>query len=285
MTRFALAACAAALLTAPALAGDLPEAYVPPPLPEPVPAAPADFSGWYLRGDIGVGIQDFEEIDFIVDGEVFTGLTEIDQSLGDTVSIGAGVGYRFNEWFRLDVTGEYRKKAKFDSTYYVSLVPDAENGNTTTGDLHTVVGLVNAYADLGHYHGFSPFIGAGVGFAHHRIESLRDTAFGVYPCDAGFTCIPAGFSAEGDYESETNFAWALHAGVGYEINERLSLELAYRYLSMGDATTSDFDCVNFPCDFNAEIIDITSHDLRLGMRWQFGVEEAYLPPEPVVAKY
>jgi opacity protein-like surface antigen len=52
---------AAALLSTATLAADL-----PPPLPPPVYRAPVDCcqGGWYLRGDVGVGIQRFQSFDF-----------------------------------------------------------------------------------------------------------------------------------------------------------------------------------------------------------------------------
>ena len=34
-----------------------------------------------------------------------------------------------------------------------------------------------------------------------------------------------------------NFAWALHAGVGYKVSPNVTIELAYSYMNLGDATT------------------------------------------------
>ena len=64
-------------------------------------------------------------------------------------------------------------------------------------------------------------------------------------------------------------AWALHAGVAYKVTPNFTVELAYRYLDMGDGLTGDlrtFDGangVNNPMTFK----NITSHDLKLGVRW------------------
>ena len=47
--------------------------------------------------------------------------------------------------------------------------------------------------------------------------------------------------------SKWNFAWALHAGVAYKVTPNFTVELAYRYLDMGDGLTGDlrtFDGTN-----------------------------------------
>ncbi len=70
-------------------------------------------------------------------------------------------------------------------------------------------------------------------------------------------------------ESKYNFAYALHAGLGYKVSNNLTMELAYRYVHLGDALSGDlrtFDGinnVNNPMHFNG----ITSHDVKLGVRW------------------
>ena len=56
-----LAAGAATLISSMAFAADMPIA-APPPMYAP-PAPPADFGGWYLRGDIGMTNQSAKRID------------------------------------------------------------------------------------------------------------------------------------------------------------------------------------------------------------------------------
>ncbi|MGJ5222346.1 porin family protein, partial [Bradyrhizobium oligotrophicum] len=55
-----LAAGAATLISSMAFAADMPIA-APPPMYAP-PAPPADFGGWYLRGDIGFSNQSVKSI-------------------------------------------------------------------------------------------------------------------------------------------------------------------------------------------------------------------------------
>ena len=76
-------------------------------------------------------------------------------------------------------------------------------------------------------------------------------------------------TAFADTASKWNLAWALHAGLAYQVIPNLTIELAYRYLDMGDGITGDsaaFDGTNNvvnPMTFK----NITSHDLTLGVRW------------------
>ena len=95
--RIALAGLVAVATSAPALAADL---LPPPPVVEVG-------SGWYLRGDVGVGSQEVGKIDgldVVKDGGSFWR-----KSLADTAFVGVGVGYQFNNFLRFDVTGEYRR--------------------------------------------------------------------------------------------------------------------------------------------------------------------------------
>src|ERR1700712_6019095 len=86
--------------------------------------------------------------------------------------------------------------------------------------------------------------------------------------------------ALGDNVAKWNFAWALHAGLAYKVSPNLTFELAYRYLDMGDGLTGDlrtFDGTNSvvnPTTFKG----LTSHDLKLGMRWQSDNAPVYAPP-------
>jgi opacity protein-like surface antigen len=81
-----------------------------------------------------------------------------------------------------------------------------------------------------------------------------------------------------DAGSKWNFAWALHAGLGYKVNPNLTLELAYHFLSLGDGVTGqvhgwDGTFQGAGDHFNR----IYSHDLTLGLRWMFAAPP---PPEP-----
>src|ERR1700680_3237611 len=108
--KFIIAAGAASLLSSAALAADM--AIAPPPMYGP--PVVEDFGGWYLRGDIGFSNQSVKKLDWFS----YPTLLSLNQNTGfDTAGIfGLGAGYQFNNWFRADVTGQYRGKSNFHGT-------------------------------------------------------------------------------------------------------------------------------------------------------------------------
>ena len=96
-------------------AADLPPA---PRLPAPVPVV-EDFSGWYLRGDIGFGVAASapnsrtarSDRNGVSSGFLSPSAYRVLQqhhSVSPSGMFDFGVGYRFNNWFRMDGTLEYR---------------------------------------------------------------------------------------------------------------------------------------------------------------------------------
>jgi opacity protein-like surface antigen len=60
----------------------------------------------------------------------------------------------------------------------------------------------------------------------------------------------------------------LHAGIGYQVTDRLAVDFGYSYVGLGDAKTSrlrsyDNTVDTGPMHFN----NITSHDFKLGLRY------------------
>ena len=250
---------ATALLTTAATAADFPPAMPPPQL---MKAPPPDIGGWYLRGDIGMTNQQVRSIyNVLFDND--PGLRVIDKNFESGMLFGLGLGYKLNNWFRIDVTGEYRGETGFHGF-------DIWGGNlgfnNYTAKKSEWLGLVNAYVDLGTWWCITPFIGAGVGFSRVTIHSFRDHS-------------PTGM-AFGTDASKFNFAWALHAGLSYEVTRNFTVELAYRYTNLGDGLSGDLitftglNTINNPMHFR----DITSHDVKFGMRWMLQPE-----PQPVYA--
>ena len=267
--KFLVAAGAAALLSSVAFAADMPIMQSPMYAPAPI----EDFGGWYLRGDIGFSNQRVKKLDWFS----YPTLLSLNQNTGfDTAGIfGIGVGYQFNNWFRADVTGQYRGKSNFHGSdvfvFNNAGVPTA-GVDTYTASKSEWLALANAYVDLGTWWCVTPFIGAGVGFSRNTISSYVDTntpALGVATAPAA---------------SKWNFAWALHTGLAYRVNPGFTVELGYSYVNLGDATTgivSDF--TGFANNHTMGFKDITSHDLTLGVRWNLDSPVVYAPP-PVVHK-
>jgi opacity protein-like surface antigen len=213
--------------------------------------------GWYLRGDIGFSNQQVRSVNYIP-GPLEAPITaQTTASAGfDTAGIfGLGVGYQFNSWLRVDVTGEYRGKANFRGHNIIT-----SGGNTFPeqdfGSKSEWVVLANGYVDLGTWWYMTPFVGAGIGGAYNIISNFQDIG------------VTNGANNYYDTGTKWNFAWAAHAGVAYHVTPALTIELAYRYLSLGDALTGaahSYDGLG--ATGHQEFKDITSHDLKFGVRW------------------
>lgn len=278
--RSALAGALAVLaLPATALAADI----LPPPPPVHYPAPPIEVGGgWYLRGDVGVGIVDFDRFEGVDTDPAFIGPPDgyrLDQKLmADQAFVGFGAGYKFNNWFRADLTAEYRTAAQFKTTESYIYPGQIDRGvNLVEAKLSSVVGLVNGYIDFGSWHGFTPFVGAGVGFARHKIHGLTDLG-------AGSAAGGLGYAPDKD---TTKFAWALHAGVGLDVTPNVKVELAYRYLNMGKAESGMVACYNaVVCPGTVYALhDIDSHDIKLGMRWMMAAQAPAFYDPPLMRKY
>lgn len=273
---FLATAVAAASSTAASAADLLP----PPPPLESGPAAMAapDFSGWYLRGDVGVGASASSKIrSTYAEGFSAPGYAIHQSEIGDVAFAGVGLGYKVNNWLRFDATGEYRTGASY---HHVNSYTDFNQpGCGPTGTCYDVyratvgggVFLANAYLDLGTWSGITPFIGGGVGLAVNRTTGFYDMATGT-----------TGFGLGRDV-TKYNFAWAAMAGLSYAVTQNLHLELAYRYLDRGKGEAA-ITCVTNSCSGEVQSYKIASHDIRLGMRWLIADSAPYVAP-PLVRKY
>lgn len=134
-------------------------------------------------------------------------------------------------------------------------------GTPPTADpLHTAVTthtlMFNGYYDLGNYAGLVPYVGAGVGLAYNKVDE-------VY-----FTGNPFLVNRiAGD--DRWGLAWSLMAGVGYQISDRITLDIGYRYLDMGKAESGHVDSAGF-WNPKVRIDDLAAHEIKVGLRFAFG---------------
>jgi opacity protein-like surface antigen len=281
----ALAGSATLYATA-SLAADMTPIVQPPPLapaciprssvpPGTVPNAPfcvEEFSGWYLRGDIGMTNQQVGSL-FNTLNNTATSVNTIQKGFDSSMLFGVGIGYQWNSWLRTDLTGEYRSRANFHGLQVVN-----SGGTVFTdeyrGSKSEWLFLANAYVDLGTWWKITPFVGAGAGMSYNMISDFLDVN------------TPNSGVAFGANAAKWSFAWALHAGFSYKVTDSLTLELAYRYVNLGNGITGDLvtyqgaNAVYNPTEFR----NLSSHDIKVGVRWALdgGVEyaPAYTPPEP-----
>ena len=288
----ALAGAMAVSASAIASAADFPVAQpmAPPPPPE---LRGTISSGIYLRGDVGVGAQTVGKYSQAAEGAIESGQF-FAQTDNAAVFAGVGIGYRFNNWFRVDGTFEYRGAGQIgvtDRVTFPALGGIAHLNNTYKGNLSSMVALFNGYVDLGTWNCLTPYIGAGIGYASNRITGLTDQGANWVDTTTAIIQPTLGTAGNG---TKTGVAWALMAGVGYEVNKNLTLEIGYRYLNLGDAQSGVIRNA-FLNDTYAPLKakSLDSHDIKIGMRWNFGEPDCCGPverpvtyaPAPVVRKY
>ena len=280
---FVLAGAAALAIIPGAFAADL--GPLAPPMLPPVQASVEEFSGWYLRGDVGVGRQTFSDFAHTQTNATFVwpASWRIEQKdIKDTAFVGFGVGYQWNSWLRTDVTAEYRASTKGKAIgSYTEFCPGGRCFDVYDFDHQSSVFLVNAYVDLGTWWCLTPFVGVGAGGARHEISSIHDVGF-VADGTTGFGLPDIGK----DNHVIWDFAWAVHAGLGYNVSNNLKLEIAYRYLNMGSPDTAVVNCNSFGCQGAGPrafytLTDLTSHDFKIGMRWL--LNEPAPAPQPIYA--
>ena len=206
-----------------------------PPLLQSAPLLVDEFSsGWYLRGDVGYRMNQVDDVTNDGAPPAVRG-----NDLDTSWLIGAGVGYKL-EWFRTDVTVDYGTKSEFSGD-------SAIRNDDFTANIDSVTGLLNVYGDLGTWHGFTPYIGLGVGVAHVQAANFNLASTG---------------RAEVDSTNSWNFAWAYMAGISYRVTGNYHIDLGYRHIDMGDVSTGR-DGFGNQLTFNK----LSSDEVRLGFRY------------------
>lgn len=202
-SRIIALAFAGSLLIGPATAADL--LYAPKPQHGYV-----DGSGWYIGLKGGANFaDDFSGIGFDTG---YNAGAVVGTSLGNVGFAGA----------RIELEGGY-------------LSSEASVAAPFSGSLSAVYGFANGYLDFNIGLPFTPFIGAGVGFADVNAEAQV----------AGFPFV--------DSHDQT-WAWNATAGVSYELHKGVDLDVAYRYLSVPDVT---FNTVFGPVADDVNIHQVT----------------------------
>src|SRR6201995_512012 len=97
--------------------------------------------------------------------------------------------------------------------------------------------MINGYLDLGNWYGLTPYVGGGVGVAFNNFYGGTDQGF----ASSGFSVQPSG-GVFGN-STQTDFAWALIAGVDMTVARHLKLEIGYRYLQYGSFKSGTSQCL------------------------------------------
>ena len=109
----------------------------------------------------------------------------------------------------------------------------------------------NVYYDFHNESAFTPYVGAGLGFAFNY--------FGVDTHD------DLGRNLGSQDERRTNFAWNVGGGVAFAVNDQVSIDAQYRYVDLGYTEVSS----NYGGESQSVGIRPYHHEIMLGLRWGF----------------
>jgi len=148
-------------------------------------------------------------------------------------TLGAAVGYRFNN---VRVEGELSyQKNDADQLSQMGDISDMK------GDATSTALLVNGYYDFANESAFTPYISAGLGYAKVETNDMN----------------VVGSSGSDFNEDDGVFAYQVGAGVGYAVNENVTLDLKYRYFATEDA------------ELDTSEVEFASHNFLVGIRYNF----------------
>lgn len=286
----ALAIFAALPMAGPAaLAADFLEA------PELVETQVEYGTGWYLRGDIGIGYEGTHRETQQSNPLPGTSIQRVEADTTDTVlGVGVAAGYRFSPNFRADLSYSYFAESETSQrNTIVAADPATLPAPCGTGEAlrnDTIVPLpiencitenqtsyflqsfmATGYYDFsGSFAGFRPFVGAGIGLVRNQytatFNDVTCTAASDQRCgptDGGVADFGEAYTQQGSRNNGTAYhgAFSLTAGLSYEVSENLFLDTSYSYMHMFEdplaGGSNGIQAANIPTDF---------HMVKVGLR-------------------
>jgi opacity protein-like surface antigen len=152
------------------------------------------------------------------------GLLSAQGGFGSTAAVEVGLGRRITPHLRLEGLVTYRPDLDFSGRANFVRTPGEQR---VGADMNSLSALAVAYADLGVYGRLRPFLGLGAGVSSNKVGAVTFSFPGLGPTAS--TVTPNG--------RQTNFAWMAAAGVSLPVSSRLTLDVAYRYVDLGDVRT------------------------------------------------
>lgn len=172
----------------------------------------------------------FDDMYVRVDGGYAIGMKNTEQA----AVFDAGVGFRMNEYFKADLTAQWRPWGKQEFK--------EDGAKVGKADMWTMGAMANVYASYPVYDKFSVYATGGVGYSYNKADSFK----GVYKG-----------------KGRSNFAWNVGAGVEYALTPCVTLDLGYRFSDLGKAKAE-----NTASGAKLEE-NVKYSDVKIGMQYYF----------------
>ena len=193
-----------------------------------VPAICLGASGLY--GSVGAGVIWIADADTTETDGITT--VNYDTEFGAGYGVGLALGYMM-ENIRFEGEVSYQK-SDIDNFVYMGVTYPAE------AEISSTAFMINGYYDFTNDTSWSTYITAGIGVTNVNIEN----------------------SAIGEDADDTVFAYQIGAGIGYALNETVTLDCGYRYRG---AANPEF---GWSGGITTEA-EVASHNLIVGFRILF----------------
>jgi opacity protein-like surface antigen len=240
-------------------------------------------NGFGLVGATGPELQDLDPTQFTSD---FSNLS----------TFGGGVGYYVGGGWRLDATVEKRSNDQaytggtetweahsfyndgVNDVYGVdpSNLGDTDGDGSTADHLTTLtvtdrtdvdgtVWMANVYYDMFTHRGFTPYVGAGVGFVWNQLDRTHTTTVMCIAVETACAGNPEVYTTTSSTSADTvSLAAAAMVGFSYQISDITSIDVGYRYLYLGG---TNFAMSIDGIESRVEIGDQQIHQIRAGLRF------------------
>ena len=263
----AIAFAGVGLFATAAHAADMPQLMPPPPMPYH-----EDFArGWYLRGDIGMTNQQVKSLDNVS----FPGTPNLviqDKNFESGMLFGIGIGYQFNNWLRVRCHRRVSRRDRLPRARYLDRLRSVTRASRQLHSQEVRVARARQRLCRSRHLGFVH----AVRRRRHRRLAQHDSQL---PRRRASTSSLADVGLRPRSPRSGISPGRIHAGIAYKITPNATIEFAYRYVDLGDALSGDIETysglnsINNPMHFK----DITSHDVKFGVRWLLDSGPKYEP--------
>lgn len=195
------------------------------------------------------------------DVEIGDDLGEIDADYETGYNAGASAGYRFSDWFRLELEAGYQNHdLKSDATSDVGVVVSNLRGEAEVESV-----MVNAFLEADFGVPLRPFLGLGGGMARVSLNSVGAT----FSTDPSLPIPPQEFVVDDLVDDDdTVTAAQLILGLGYDFTDHVTAAISYRLFGGFD---SEFETAGVENLVDGEQFGGTfySHAARVGLAYRF----------------